>query len=432
MREATPRLKRFAAGAIAATMALSVVGCSSGAGNEAGGGGDVTISYAFWGNDDRAKATQAAIDIFEAENPGITVNMTFSAFDAYQQKLATQVAGKSAPDVFMLEMSYVRDYFERGVLSDFNDAEFSDLNTADIPESLLGTGVIDDQLIGIPSGRATQALYVDTATWAADGAVPPVNGWTWADLEAAGKVIASASGGTRAAIADFGWNEKWFDLWLNQRGKSQYDDKGKVNFEKSDLVAFWTFMQRLRDEGVLTSPEVTSASVDEAMQNSPLVKKAALAEFNHSSLSEAYVTAFGPVAAVAPPTDKTDHYGLLTVASQHYAVPKSSAHKAEATKFIDFMINSQEAGPVLGLVRGLPPSDKVLEVIEPSFTDSQRMIFDYQMAVKDTENPMPLPPSGHAATKKDMIRVYQNVIFGQKSIEDGATELYAVYEGNNK
>ncbi|MGO3146461.1 MAG: ABC transporter substrate-binding protein [Leucobacter sp.] len=430
MRLYSRRRAAFAAGAIAAGLALSLTGCGqSSAGAD---GGDVTITYAFWGNDDRASATQEAIDIFESDNPGIKVSMTFSAFDAYQQKLATQIAGKSAPDVFMLEMSYVRDFQERGVLSDFADPEFAAIDTSNVPESLLNTGVIDDTLIGIASGRASQALYVDATTWESYGATLPEDGWTWDDLRAAAQKIDEGSGGSQVAMADFGWNEKWLDMWLHQNGKSQYDDQGKVNFTEQDLVDFWTFVADLRDAGVLTDPEITSSSVDEAMQNSPLVKKNSLSEFNHTSLSEAYVSAFGDVLAVAPPTDDPGNFGLLTVASQHYAVPKTSEHKEEAAKFIDFMINNEEAGPVLGLVRGLPTSDKVLELIAPDFSESEKMIYDYQMRVGDTEVPMPLPPAGHAATKKDMIRIYQNILFEQSSIEEGAEELFGIYEANNK
>ncbi len=68
-----PRRWRRAAGAVLATASLFLtVACSAGAPAQTQQG-PVTIRVTFWGNDNRARITQQAVDAFEAANPDIKV-----------------------------------------------------------------------------------------------------------------------------------------------------------------------------------------------------------------------------------------------------------------------------------------------------------------------------------------------------------------------
>src|SRR5262249_9368857 len=97
-----PGLSRRAAlgllgGAGVAGVALAA-GCGSSGGSASGG--PVTLSFAWWGDASRAKATQAAVDLFQRKHPTIKVTTQYAPFGDYFTKLATQVAGGNAPDLF--------------------------------------------------------------------------------------------------------------------------------------------------------------------------------------------------------------------------------------------------------------------------------------------------------------------------------------------
>src|ERR1044072_5631626 len=104
----------------ATALALCVVlaGCSGGDGSSSVGG-KVVLRYTWWGNPDRAARTQEAVDLFEKKHPGIEVQTSFSGYDAYKQKLATQAAGGDAPDVMQLDYRMIDQYAAGGVLMDF-------------------------------------------------------------------------------------------------------------------------------------------------------------------------------------------------------------------------------------------------------------------------------------------------------------------------
>ena len=48
---------------------------------------EVTLDFAFWGNDIRAEMYNEAIAVFNEEYPNITVNPTFLAWDEYWESV---------------------------------------------------------------------------------------------------------------------------------------------------------------------------------------------------------------------------------------------------------------------------------------------------------------------------------------------------------
>src|SRR5689334_21526646 len=126
--------------------AAALVAC----GTSGGTGGKTSIRFVWWGNDDRAKATQAAVQAFMAKNPDITVETDYAAYDAYFQKLSTQVAGGAGPDLLQLDRATLGEYEHRHVLADLGS--FQGLNLSTIPPELLAGGRIDGKQYAIPGG----------------------------------------------------------------------------------------------------------------------------------------------------------------------------------------------------------------------------------------------------------------------------------------
>src|SRR5947209_14700543 len=83
-RRAVHRTALCLAAALALTGSLATA-CGS---SSSGSGGAVSIRFVWWGNADRAKATNSAVAAFEKANPSITVHTEYASYDAYFQKLA--------------------------------------------------------------------------------------------------------------------------------------------------------------------------------------------------------------------------------------------------------------------------------------------------------------------------------------------------------
>ncbi|AGJ01166.1 hypothetical protein ECBG_04213 [Enterococcus casseliflavus EC20] len=64
---------------------------------------NVTIRMSWWGNDERHKATLAAIEKFEQKYSYIKVKAEYSGFDGVEQKIATQMTGNTEPDLMQMK-----------------------------------------------------------------------------------------------------------------------------------------------------------------------------------------------------------------------------------------------------------------------------------------------------------------------------------------
>ena len=125
-------LKRAAALGLAAVMAMSMAGCgnsgsktqgdTASAGSTASGnasadtgatgseasGEPVTLKITWWGGQGRHDYTQKLLDVYTASHPNITFETMPSGWDGYFDKLATQAASGSMPDIVQMDYLYLR------------------------------------------------------------------------------------------------------------------------------------------------------------------------------------------------------------------------------------------------------------------------------------------------------------------------------------
>ena len=235
----------IALGAIAGGTAACGGGSGSGSGSS-----KVTLRFAWWGNADRAKVTQQVVDLYQQKHPNIKIETSFSEFNAYFQKLATEVAGGGAPDIMQMDYRYVQEYAGRNALAEF--AGQSKITTSDISPSLLAGGKVDGKLYAAPMAQNTQSFTYDPAAWTSAGATAPKAGWTWDDLRTAIQKVSDATGKKVSGAVDFGPIEDWFEVWLRQQGKSLYTAKGELGYTADDVAAWWTMTDALRKSGVLS------------------------------------------------------------------------------------------------------------------------------------------------------------------------------------
>ncbi|MEQ0564531.1 extracellular solute-binding protein [Amycolatopsis sp. NEAU-NG30] len=404
---------------VAALVAGLVTGCGSGGGAPGG----TSIRFVWWGNEDRAKVTKAAVDLFMKDNPGITVQTEYAAYDAYFQKLSTQVAGGASPDLIQLDRATLGEYQHRHVLADLSPYVGKAIDVSGIAPALLAGGQVEGKQYAVPGGQTTQMLAYDPAVFTKAGVEPPSGPgktWTWTQFgEALAKVGATGVAGT----TDFGWAIDWFEVWLHQHGKQLYTGDGKLGFTAADLTQFWTLTGSLRASKAVTAPEVTT-KMDGSMPNSGLVTKHAGSEINYDSSLSAYLSSYGPGIKAAPlPTDGPTS-GMAAMPPVTFAIAQHSAQKDAAAKLLSFLVNNPEAGKQLGVARGLPPNTAIREQVCGTAQAATKAVCDYEKSVADRIGPATgLWPTGAAAVKRDFQRIYDDVIFGRTSVADGAARV---------
>ncbi|HEV2783182.1 MAG TPA: extracellular solute-binding protein [Actinophytocola sp.] len=410
-------------GALASAVLLAAAACGSGSdgGGGGGSGGPVTIRFEWWGNPDRAKVTEQAIDLFEQKNADIKVETSFAEFNAYFQKLATSIAGGNAPDVLQMDYRYVREYGDRGVLADLREAK---VETSGVTQQLLSGGTVGGKLYGIPPTQNTQVFSYDFAQWDKSGAAAPKDGWTWNDLKTSAQKVSDSTGRQVSGVGDFGGIEDWFEVWLRQQGKSLYTEDGKLGYTAADVARWWEMTDGWRRSGASTPAELTT-KMDGSQANDPVFQKRASGGFGYDSgFTPQSWELLGRELKLSPFPSDTGKLGQYAKPAMMFSIAQRSEHKEAAAKLINFLIGDQEAGKILGMSRGLPANQQVRDQVGGTLQGPPKVAFEYEKAIGPKLEPAPPPPpKGAGEAKAAFQRVYDDVIFERGSIQENAQKL---------
>lgn len=411
--------------ALAAVVPLLLTGVAA-CGSDSGGGGDVTITFVWWGSDGRASLTKKAVELFQQKNPKIKVQTSFSAYAAYWEKLATQTAGGKPPDVLNVDTRYLAEYGGRGVLADLNQGAGKAVSLADINPELAATGVYQGKRYAVPWAQNTPAMLYDPAAFTAVG-VDPAKGLTWDQYADATRKV-SAAGGARGTT-DFGILDTTLEIWLRQQGKQFYTPAGKLGFAADDLRRYWQLAGEFRD-GKGASPADVTASYNTSPEQSPLGKKQTSSEFAYDNLLPAYQKANGRPLNVAPyPTAAGGDLGQYRRPSMFLSVSARSRQQEAAAKLVDFLVNDPEVGKIVGTDRGLAPNLKVRAQLAASAKGADKTLYDYEAALEPKLGAAPpVPPKGAGSIQKLLQRTYEEVAFGRLGIDDAVNRFMSEAE----
>ena len=403
--------------ALAVVVPLLLTGVAA-CGSDAGEGGDVTITFVWWGSDGRANLTKKAVELFQQKNPKIKVQTSFSAYAAYWEKLATQTAGGKPPDVLNVDTRYLAEYGGRNVLADLNSGAGKAISLADVNPELAATGVYQGKRYAVPWAQNTPAMLYDPAAFTAAGA-DPAKGLTWDQYATAAEKVSAAGGFAARGTTDFGILDTPLEIWLRQQGKQFYTPEGKLGFTADDLSRYWQLASRFRDTKAASPADVT-ASYNTSPEQSPLGKKLTSSEFAYDNLLPAYQKANGKPLNVAPyPTDTAGNTGQYRRPSMFLSVSARSQQQEAAAKLVDFLVNDPEVGKIVGTDRGLAPNLKVRAQLAGAATGNDKTLYDYEAALEPKLGAAPpVPPKGAGAIQKLLQRTYEEVAFGRMSIPD--------------
>ncbi|OLZ63784.1 sugar ABC transporter substrate-binding protein [Streptomyces sp. IMTB 2501] len=413
--------------ATAAALALCVVLAGCGGSGESAGGGKIVLRYTWWGNPDRAARTGKAVALFEQRHPDVRVQTSFSGYDAYKQKLATQAAGGDAPDVMQLDYRQIDQYASGGVLLDLGRQQRV-LRTAGIDPGLLATGRVRGAQYAVPQGRGTETVAYDVRAWRRSGAPLPGRSWTWDQWAEAMRTLARKTG--KPGGTDPGQSEDAFEVWLRGRGKSLYTKDRGLGFTAADLTRWWTFTDRLRREGAVSPAEQTT-QLDGSVENTPLGRGKAASDANWDAPASGFQALVKGGVALAPmPSGANGTPGQYFKPSMFLGVGAHTSHPTQAAQLIDFLVNDPDAAKILGATRGIPVNEAIRKEIGAGLTGFDNTIADYQASLEGTlKDPPQAPPSGDNALQTTFQRDYDQVSYERmsprKAAENYITEAKA-------
>lgn len=434
------RITRKAVGAAAATGAVALVLTACGGGGtttEPGSAEElstdeaITLSMAWWGNDDRAAKYEEAIDLFEEQYPNITVQTQFQSWDDYWTARATEAAGGALPDVIQMDLSYLRQYGGTNQLLDLSGQVGTNLDVDGFDESLLQAGQIDGAQYGIPTSTNTLALFYNQDVLDQVGMEPPAEGYTWDDFDAWIREVSAAGASQEPVVygsGDYSGTFWFFLQWLIQQGVEPFTEDGQLGFDESHMTEWLERTQPLRDEGVLFPIERTK-------QLEPLggftVNESA-GEMSWDNFLAGYVADSGTENIAMMPMPSGDGGPQqFWKPSMLLSASASTEHPAAAATLIDFLVNEPEVGRIFGTSKGVPAVAAQRDAMEVEAGSIDEKVVAYEESVTDVvTEPAPVPVEGFGAVEAEFKRLSEELQYGNIDVAQFVSDWFAFADSN--
>lgn len=417
------RNKRWLATTAALAAVAVLAGCSGSSAGDPNKESDepVTITFSWWGNDARAEATQKVIDAFEKKHKNITVKPQSSDFPSYWDKISTQFTGGNAPDVITMSGSYPAEYADDGALLDLAKVKDT-IDTSDFMPGTLELGQFEGKQYTITAGLNALSIVADPAVFEAAGVeMPDDETWTWDDFaDIAAEVTEKSPKGT-FGTAPFA-NDSFAAVWARQNGEKLFaKDGSKVAMTEKTAAKWFELWLDLQKSGA--SPKASQVVEDMVAQPEQTLLgqgKQGL-KLSWSNQLSAYAN---PELKILKLPGESEKAGNWLRSSMEYAISGKSKHPKEAAMFIDFLVNSTEAGEIIGADRGQSANEKVRAHVQEQLTDDQKKEAKYleRVAEDKTKAPLPFPP-GSSAVTDILTRQLQEALFERATPKEAAKAL---------
>ena len=380
----------------------------------------------WWGSQPRADRTNKVSQLYQTKNAGTSITGEFLGWGDYWPRLATQVAGRNAPDVIQMDYRYIVQYARRGALAPLESYMPAKLNLDDFDKAQIEGGSVDGHLYGVSLGANSAATVLNTTAFKEAGVDLPTQATTWEEFGRMGAEITKA--GKRKGmfgLADGSGGEPLFENWLRQRGKGLYTADGKIAFDVDDASEWYDMWAKFRESGACVPADVQALDKNDIETNTVSLGKSA-AGFAHSNQFVAYQAMNKDKLALTnymriKADSKGGHYRKP---SMFFSVSAQSKAIDLAVDYINFFVKNPEAVLLLDVERGIPESAAMREVVATKLDENGKVALAYVSGLGDLAGKLPPPPPAGAGEGELMLRnIAEQVGFGQLSPSDGGKQL---------
>ncbi len=422
--------KRFAGAAAATALAIALTACGTGNGSTAGNAGsepggsqigeNVKLRMMWWGAQTRHEVTLKAMEAYTKANPNVTFEPEYSGMDGYLDKLSTQAAAHNAPDIFQIDPSWVADWASRNQLAEMTET----IDLADVDGKLTSISSIQGKLYAVPLGSVAHGMIYDKAAMEKLRISFPAMGWTWDDFFQFAKDAKPKLGDGQYVTKDYAGDYFAYGSYQYARGKGQLvTDDGAFHVDQATFLEWANQWQALRESGVVPPADVNASDKEFDPAADLMVKGTILIRLAYNSSYGAW-DSINPGAYALVTMPKAEEAGGWLKPSLFFGISPYSKHAEEAKKFVNWFINSEEAGEILGTSRGVPVNTKVASAIEASFSDADRAGMELYHATQQHGQQWSPGASGWTNwVDKDWALIRDELSFGKKTPEEAFEAL---------
>jgi oligogalacturonide transport system substrate-binding protein len=328
----------------------------------------VNLRFLWWGGDARHKATLDAINKYQQLHPNVKIEAEYGGYDGYFQKLTTQFAGGTAPDIMQIDPPWLYDFSKQGEF-------FVDLNKVDlIDKSIFDKKFLDEQgswegkLQGLPTGVIAEELFIFNQDFFAKHNIDPNTQWTWDKLIEVGERVHKENGNDYLLHTVTDHIQALLTAYMEQKtGGTLVNDDFTIGFDEKLATEAFGYLNSLLDKGVLRPLAETTAgaAVDESLKwqggQSGMMMDASstIPKIEGNSKFKVGVATI-PIAPGAKNT------GIEIRPAQLLSINAKSKNVEEAAKFVNWFFTDKDAIATLKDTRGVPSTTVAMKQLSES------------------------------------------------------------------
>ncbi|MCR8635061.1 ABC transporter substrate-binding protein [Paenibacillus radicis (ex Xue et al. 2023)] len=437
MNHMNKQKKLWSSAIVISLLSASIVGCSSGSTPAQGDSAKnsdptkpVTLRFAWWGSDSRHKATLDVINLYKQKNPNVTIEAEYSGFDGYEQKIKTQLAGGTAPDILQLDQPWLAELTNGNeLLLDLGTQKNLDLSKFDATY-LKNFSTYNNKVVGLPMGTNGRTI-VFNKTLAEKLGIPYNQAWTWDNLLEEGTKLHAKDSKMFLMNSDLGVIQIMLASMLRQKTNApMVKDDNTLTFTKEQATEAFDWIQKAFKAGVFQPLGESQLFAGKTDQNPKWINQELVAIEGWSSEVIKFKDTLPKgteIESVLPAAYKDSKTGAAVIRpSMVVSVNKRSENQDAATKFVNWLLTDIEAAKILGDVRAVP----ALETTKNAVVEANKLDKNVAKAVDLASKSQAIPDNAISLNSqlidigKDIV---QKVAFGKTSPSDAADELIKRY-----
>nr|WP_307344705.1 extracellular solute-binding protein [Metabacillus malikii] len=384
-----------------------------------------TIRIAWWGTQPRHEQTTRIIELYEKANPHINIEAEFDDWDNYWRKLEPMVAANELPDVIQMDLAFLAQYGEKGLLEDLTPyIEKQTIDTSNIDKNILDSAKISNKLYGFTIGINVLSVITNDELLTRAGVEFDSEKWTWEDMVQVALTIKQNTG----VYGSNGMNppDIFFPYYLRTKGESFYNEEGtKLAYQDDQLfVDYFKLQLRLIEAGAFPTPDI--GSTVRGIEDDFIVNRTSAITWNYSNQYAAFSQIIDDTLTLHLPPENYIQNALFLKPSMMLSIPKTSTVKEEAAKFINFFVNNIEANKIMKGERGIPVSAKVSSKIRGELSKDEIKIMNYVEKAKNLTKHFYRPdPIGSGEVMVLLEDISNQILLKKISPEEGAKRFRA-------
>jgi len=318
-------------------------------------GDSVTLEFAQWWEPELPDGEfRALMDEFEAQNPGITVELLSGPYSTTREQIVAGAATGTMADVVGLDGAWVNDFVKQGALANLSDL----MSAAEYDDSDLAAQIqLGGSTYMIPVVNFVYPVFVNLDLMEQAGIDNPPS--TRSEFAAAAEAFTGVEDNV------YGWvlplsmeqpNGIQNDVmsWVWASGGSMMDEGMPNLVDNEDVASAMEFIKQLYDAGVIAPGAFSLREQDKVEEFTNGRVGMMVSSLAHINLIRDRNPDLNFAITALPAVDDYTGARGLPYASWGIGIAENSEHKEEAWKLVEFLMDAETNSQLSSIANAFP------------------------------------------------------------------------------